>query len=218
MVHVLERAGVQRFVPRRADLLRATGLQRRDERPGARNGRAYHPGLRARSGAGGGPLRLVRGMIRHGYLELFAGDPVWLPRAQALAERTYEFTEFLVDVLGVTDLGARYPGKLTYHSSCHLLRELGVRRQPRRSWRTVREARVGRAARNAKTAAVSAAFSRSSTLRSRRPCWSARSHNIEASGAPVVVACDAGCLTNINGGLHRRGKPQRVVLYRRGPG
>jgi L-lactate dehydrogenase complex protein LldE len=36
-------------------------------------------------------------------------------------------------------------------------------------------------------------------------------NNIEASGAPVVVACDSGCLTNINGGLHRRGKPQRVV-------
>ena len=51
--------------------------------------------------------------------------------ALSLAERTYEFSEFLVDVLGVTDLGARYEGRLTYHSSCHSLRGLGVDRQPR---------------------------------------------------------------------------------------
>ena len=70
-------------------------------------------------------------MLRHGYLELFAEDQAWLPRAKALAARTYEFTEFLVDVLGVVDLGARYPGPLTYHSSCHLLREMGIDRQPK---------------------------------------------------------------------------------------
>jgi L-lactate dehydrogenase complex protein LldE len=69
-------------------------------------------------------------MIRHGYLELFAEDPLWLPRAQALAQRTYEFSEFLVDVLKVTELGARFPGQVTYHRSCHLLRDLKVDRQP----------------------------------------------------------------------------------------
>jgi len=71
-------------------------------------------------------------MIRIGYLELFAQEPLWLERAHRLAERTFEFTEYLVDYLDVTDLGARYPGRLTYHASCHLLRELGVDRQPRR--------------------------------------------------------------------------------------
>src|SRR5512140_1336756 len=49
-------------------------------------------------------------MIRHNYAELFADDPVWLPRATALAGRTYEFTEYLVDALGVTDAGARWNG------------------------------------------------------------------------------------------------------------
>ncbi len=48
-----------------------------------------------------------------------------LARAQALAARTYEFSEYLVDVLGVTDVGARWNGRLTYHPSCHLLRGLG---------------------------------------------------------------------------------------------
>jgi L-lactate dehydrogenase complex protein LldE len=70
-------------------------------------------------------------MLRHGYLELFAEDPAWLPRAKALAARTYELTEFLVDVLGVLDLGAHYPGPLTYHPSCHSLRGMDIDRQPK---------------------------------------------------------------------------------------
>ncbi len=69
-------------------------------------------------------------MLRYGYLELFADDAQWLPRARALAARTYEFSEFLVDYLGRTDLGAHYSGQLTYHPSCHLLRGLEVDRQP----------------------------------------------------------------------------------------
>ena len=71
-------------------------------------------------------------MIRHNYEELFADDPIWLPRAKALAARTYEFTEYLVDILGVTDFGARWDGPLTYHPTCHLHRGLGVDRQPAR--------------------------------------------------------------------------------------
>src|SRR4030042_151048 len=53
-------------------------------------------------------------MIRHSYSEVFESDPKWLPKALALASRTYEFSEFLVDVLGITDLGARSDGGLTY--------------------------------------------------------------------------------------------------------
>ena len=52
-------------------------------------------------------------MFRHNYAELFEGDPIWYPRAKALAARTYEFTEYLVDKLGVTDLGAKWDGILT---------------------------------------------------------------------------------------------------------
>ena len=65
-------------------------------------------------------------MMKHGYTELFADDPIWLPRAQSLATRIYEFTEYIVDRLGVTDLGARWDGTLTYHSSCHTLRAMHI--------------------------------------------------------------------------------------------
>lgn len=149
-------------------------------------------------------------MIRHGYLELFADDPEWLDRARSMAERTYEFTEFLVDRLGVTDLGARYPGELTYHSSCHLLRDLGVDRQPRALLGAVREAEFVELPRTDECCGFGGVFSAehpeiSSAMLARKIA------HIEASGAPLVVSCDAGCLTNINGGLHRQGKSQRVV-------
>jgi L-lactate dehydrogenase complex protein LldE len=149
-------------------------------------------------------------MIRHSYPELFAGDADWLPRVEALAKRTYELTEFLVDVLGVTDLGARYPGRITYHSSCHLLRELGVDRQPRALLAAVREAELVELPYTEECCGFGGVFSveqpeLSAAMLQRKIA------NVEESQAPIVVACDAGCITNINGGLHRLGKPQRAV-------
>lgn len=156
------------------------------------------------------PSGSCAGMIRHGYQELFAVDPTWLPRARSLAERVFELTEFLVDYMGVTDLGARHPGKLTYHSSCHLLRELGVDWQPRTLLANVREAEFVELPHSQECCGFGGVFSVehpeiSTTMLKRKI------ENIEACGASLVVSCDAGCLTNINGGLHHLGKPQRVV-------
>ena len=149
-------------------------------------------------------------MIRHGYPELFAEDEEWLPRARRLAERTFELTEYLVDQLGVTDLGARFPGKLTYHSSCHLLRDLGVNSQPRTLLAGVREAELVELPYSTECCGFGGVFSvehpEISTAMLER-----KIANIEASEASLVVSCDGGCITNINGGLRRRGKPQRAV-------
>ncbi len=161
-----------------------------------------------------GPIVVPSGscaaMIRIGYMELFANDPDWLHRARQLAERTFEFTEFLVDYLGVTDLGARWPGKLTYHSSCHLLRELGVDEQPRRLLNAVKDAELVELPFSTDCCGFGGVFSveypEISTAMLAR-----KIQNIESAGAPTVVACDAGCITNIEGGLHRKGLPQRVV-------
>jgi len=156
------------------------------------------------------PSGSCAGFVRHGYLELFAEEPEWLRRAQALAERTYEFSEYLVDVLGVSDVGARLPGKLTYHSSCHLLREIGVDRQPRKLLEAVREAELVELAGSAECCGFGGVFS------VEHPEISAamlqrKIDNIEASGAEWVVSCDGGCITNINGGLRRMGKKVRAV-------
>jgi L-lactate dehydrogenase complex protein LldE len=149
-------------------------------------------------------------MIRHSYAELFIDDPQWLPHAKALAGRTYEFTEFLVDVLGVTDLKANFDGRLTYHSSCHLLRELGVDRQPRLLLNAVQGAEFVELSGSTECCGFGGVFSvehsELSTAMLERKIAS-----IEASQAPVIVSCDAGCITNINGGLHRQHKSQRAV-------
>jgi L-lactate dehydrogenase complex protein LldE len=149
-------------------------------------------------------------MIRHGYPELFADEPAWLARARALGERTYEFTEFLVDYLGITDLGARYPGVITYHASCHLSRDLGIRRQPRALLEAVSAAQVVELPNAEDCCGFGGVFSiehpeLSTAMLARKIAY------IEASGAPLVVSCDAGCIANINGGLHRLGKSQRAV-------
>lgn len=157
-------------------------------------------------------------MIRHSYSELFSGDKAWLPRAAALAERTFEFSEFLVDVLGVVDVGAAYPGPVTYHSSCHLLRELGVDRQPRALLGAVRDAalpgkqplRLVELPGTQECCGFGGVFSVehpqiSSAMLERKL------KNIASTSAAVVVSCDAGCITNINGGFHRRKMSQRAV-------
>lgn len=160
-----------------------------------------------------GPIVIPSGsctaMFRHGYLELFANDPDWLPRAQAIGERSYEFTEFLVDYLGIVDLGARYSGLITYHASCHLLRDMGIDRQPRVLLKNVRDAVFVELNEVEECCGFGGVFSTehpeiSAAMLERKIA------NIERSQALTIVSCDSGCLTNINGGLHRKEKPQRV--------
>ena len=149
-------------------------------------------------------------MIRHGYPELFAGDPVWLPRAQALAARTYEFTEFLVDILGLTDVGAGFPGQATYHSSCHLLRGLSVDRQPRTLLAHVRGLQLIELPYAEDCCGFGGVFS------IEHPEISAemlkrKIGNIERTQAPLAIVADTGCLMHIQGGLHKQKKSQRVM-------
>lgn len=149
-------------------------------------------------------------MVRHGYLELFEGDPVWYPKAKLMAERTFEFTEFLVDYLGVVDVGAHFSGKFTYHSSCHLLRDLGVDRQPRELLNHVTGAQFVQLPQTQECCGFGGVFSVEHPQISNA-MLDLKIHNIEKSGSILVVSCDAGCMTHINGGLQRRNHPQKVV-------
>ena len=149
-------------------------------------------------------------MVVHHYHELFEDDPVWLPRAEKLAHRTYEFTQYLVDVLGVTDLGARYEGRITYHASCHLLRGMKIHRQPLALLSRVAGAEVVPLPEEQECCGFGGLFSIkygdiSSGMLDRKL------DNIVATGARRVVGCDLSCLLNINGGLHRRKLPVEGV-------
>ncbi|MFH2038464.1 MAG: (Fe-S)-binding protein [Chloroflexota bacterium] len=164
--------------------------------------------------ASSGPIIIPSGscavMLRHGYLELFAEDPSWLERAQNLAKRSFEFSEYLVDHLGVTDVGATFPGKLSYHASCHLLRGLGVDRQPRRLLSNVHGAELIELPHVDECCGFGGVFS------VEHPELSAemlkrKISNLETTQAPTLVVCDTGCLMHIQGGLKRQGKTQQVV-------
>ncbi|MGA2505729.1 MAG: (Fe-S)-binding protein [Anaerolineales bacterium] len=149
-------------------------------------------------------------MVRYGYLELFKDDQSWLKRARALSGRVYEFTEYLVDVCGITGLSARWPGKLTYHPSCHLLRSLGVDRQPRALLAAIKGAEIIELPEREDCCGFGGVFS------VEHPELSAefvkrKITNLEKTGSPTLVVADTGCLMHIQGGLARQGKNQCVL-------
>ena len=149
-------------------------------------------------------------MIKHGFPELFQDDPDWLGRAQSMAGRVYEFTEYLVDRLGVTDLGARWEGVLAYHPSCHTLRGMEIDRQPRQLLSNVRDAQVVELPNADECCGFGGIFSMEHPELSAE--WLKRKiGNLEACQSPTLVVTDAGCLMHIAGGLHRQKKTQRVL-------
>ena len=149
-------------------------------------------------------------MMRHNYPELFTDDPAWLSRAQALAKRTFEFTEYVVDVLGVTDLGAHWDGTLTYHPSCHLSRGLGIDRQPRALLANVHGAQIVELPEATDCCGFGGIFSVAHPELSAE-FLKRKIGNLEKSGAPTLVVADTGCLMHMAGGLHRQKKPQNVI-------
>ena len=149
-------------------------------------------------------------MIKHGYLELFQNDPAWLPRAQAIGNRVYEFTEYLVDRLSVTDLGARCDGTLTYHPSCHTLRGMHIDRQPRALLANVRGARLVDLPEADSCCGFGGVFSVEHPELSGE--WLKRKiDNLEKTQSPTLVVTEAGCLMHLAGGLHRQKKKQKVI-------
>ena len=156
------------------------------------------------------PSGSCTGMIRHGYLELFPEDAGWLERARALASRTFEFTEYLVEVLGVDNLGAKSPEKITYHASCHLLRDLGIDKQPQRLLGEVGEGELIPLPKREECCGFGGLFSIEHPEISKA-MLDRKIDNFLASEASSLVSCDAGCVAHISGGLHRKKIPLRAV-------
>jgi L-lactate dehydrogenase complex protein LldE len=149
-------------------------------------------------------------MFRNNYAELFEGDSIWHPRAKALAARTYEFTEYLVDKLGVTDVGAKWDGMLTYHPSCHTLRGINVDKQPRALLANVQGATLVELPHAEECCGFGGIMSVEHPELSAE--WLKRKiSNLEMTQSPTLVVTDAGCLMHIAGGLNRQKKSQRVM-------
>jgi L-lactate dehydrogenase complex protein LldE len=149
-------------------------------------------------------------MVSKFYAELFESDPAARARVEAISPRVMELSEFIVGVLGVTDAGSHFQGRVTYHDSCHLLRELRVSAEPRGLISAVRGAvfvEMDRADAccgfggtfSVKYAEISAAIGEEKVS------------SIARSGADAVVACDAGCLMRIASLLESRGSAVRCM-------
>lgn len=149
-------------------------------------------------------------MVRHHYPGLFEPGTSWHDRAVAIGSRTYELTQFLVDEMGISDVGARFQGRVTYHDSCHLLRNLGVAHQPRQLIAHVKGARLIEMERSDKCCGFGGTFSvkypeiSSAILEEKVDA-------IMATGADAVVGCDTSCLMHIRGMLNRKAPDIKVL-------
>ena len=150
--------------------------------------------------------------IRNVYPQLLADDPAWGLRARTLADRAYELTSFLVDVLKLSAVPNQFDGSVTYHDSCKGLRGLAIKRQPRDLLARVPGLSLKEMSECEECCGFGGAFSvkfgEVSTKIVDRKCDS-----IAAAGADAVVGGDLGCLMNIEGRLRRRGDETTRVLH-----
>jgi L-lactate dehydrogenase complex protein LldE len=149
-------------------------------------------------------------MVLHHYPEIFANEPAWLSRAERVTARVYEFSQFLVDVLGVTDVQAVFNGKLTYHPSCHLSRGLKITHQPETLLSQVKGAEIIPLDEASQCCGFGGLFSIKFAPVSE-DMLANKLRNIEATEADHVVGCDLSCLMHMNSGWHRQGKPTKAV-------
>jgi len=143
-------------------------------------------------------------MLVHQAPALLAGEPHYGPRAAELAERTYELTQFLVDVLGQPSCGACARESMTYHPSCHGLRGLGLRDQPIALLEAVENIDL-RPLPDAETCCGFGGLFSVKMSAISGAMLERKLDAIAASGARTVVATDVSCLMHIAGGLRRRG-------------
>jgi L-lactate dehydrogenase complex protein LldE len=148
-------------------------------------------------------------MVKNFYPQLFAHTPQ-AELARQVATRVWEFSDFLVTKLGVTDLGARFPARVTFHDGCHGLRELGIKKQPRALLARVRDLQLIEMA-EAETCCgfggtFSAKFPAISTAMGEVKCASA----IE-TGADYIVSNDLSCLMHQQGLLSRQGSKLKTI-------
>ena len=142
-------------------------------------------------------------MMRVFYLHLFADDPEPHRQAKLLSAKVYEFSEFLTKVLRVSDLAVSGSGSATYHPSCHLLRELGVREEPEALLGQIAGLNVVELPERESCCGFGGTFSVKYPHISEG-MLEEKVSNVLATGADTLVSCDMSCLMHIGGALSRQ--------------
>lgn len=158
------------------------------------------------------PSGSCAGMIRTHYPDLFSDQPTELERVGRLCGRTYELTDFLLNVVKLERVPGSFDGIVTYHDSCSGLREMGVKAQPR----ALLAKMPGLKLKEMEEAETCCGFGGTFAVKfgdisahiAERKCA-----NIAAAGADAVVLGDLGCMLNIEGRLRRRGDMKTKVLH-----
>jgi L-lactate dehydrogenase complex protein LldE len=148
-------------------------------------------------------------MVHHIH-ELFPDDERWRKRAESIASRTYEFSSFLVNQLGVEDTGASFRGRVTWHDACHGLRDLGLRREPRALIRNVRGADFI----EMPNADSCCGFGGTFSVKFPEISVAILDSKVDAiidAGVRAVVSADASCLMQIGGRLSRRNSDVKTM-------
>lgn len=208
VVRVLERAGVEVEVPLDQTCCGQPAYNAgfHDE---ARQVARHTLGVLSRTD---GPIVVPSGscadMLVHQYPVLFQDDPEWLAIARAVAARCREFSQFLGEI-APQGSGGRLQARVAYHPSCHLLRGLGVTREPTAQLAAI----AGVTAVEIRDQEECCGFGGLFSVRNAEISNSMLERKvaaIQASGADRVVSCDLGCLMQIGGGLHRCGSTVRT--------
>jgi L-lactate dehydrogenase complex protein LldE len=149
-------------------------------------------------------------MVSHHFADLFQEEPETLARARRLEGRVYEFSRFLTEVAGAEDVGARFPHTVTYHDSCHALRELKIKAAPRRLLGNVRELTLAEMDAAEECCGFGGTFSVKFDEISGGMART-KIESIARTGADYVVSIDSSCLMQIQGALSRAGSKVRTL-------
>lgn len=152
------------------------------------------------------------GMIRAHFPELMAEFPELTAQVAALARKTYELTDFLVNVARTSSVPGQFSGSVTYHDSCSGLRELGVKAQPRALLSQVAGLSIKEMAQPEQCCGFGGTFAVKYGEISARIA-DLKCEDAQATGADALVLGDLGCMMNIEGRLRRRGDQTTRVLH-----
>ncbi|MEJ8767672.1 MULTISPECIES: (Fe-S)-binding protein [unclassified Oceanobacillus] len=156
-----------------------------------------------------GPSGSCVGMLKE-YPNLFKGDKEWEEGAKELAEKSYELTQFLVDVLGIVDVGSTFNGRITYHPSCHMTRILGVNDAPILLLEQIEGIEFIELPVKEDCCGFGGTFSVKNAAISEEMVKE-KSQHVTETKADYLVGGDMGCLMNIGGRMQREGKKVEVV-------
>ncbi|WP_342513542.1 (Fe-S)-binding protein [Sporosarcina sp. FSL K6-1522] len=156
-----------------------------------------------------GPSGSCVAMLRE-YEEIFRGDPDWEEEAKKLARKSFELTQFLVEVLGRGDVGSTFKGRVTYHPSCHMTRLLGVKDAPKQLLENIAGVDLVNLPQGEDCCGFGGTFSVKNAVISGQMVQEKADHVVETK-AEYLVGGDMACLMNIGGRLSREGRNVKVI-------